>query len=477
MKINEVSLYENKSHRILAEGYQDLTENQKSCLNRFEQELWPLLEDVTHLFEQELTKDQILNIFKSAEDAAMASGDNRTALGKGVDKAAGAAKLGADAVKKLNNKINELGTLAKNTGPVKNADAKFNKLKSDIQKNNPDNKIVKSVQQVSDWAKDNPGKATLAVGILTAVASVLAGPGGGAAAGFLLRGTKDLLQGDDLSTATGKALKTAAIGALVGVVADQVGGFFQGAQGDIIDQGAFAKVDYGASKTLSSPGLEWTRTIRGVNITTTPEDASLINNLMSEIGQGGSIANKAFEELSDMADLIKSADYKETLQALGAEARSNDTLYQFITAAKKGITGLAQGAAAASNDKKESTEMAEKFDRYVAEGPMDALKKGAGAVGSALKKGAANLTNKATAQNLERMWNQSGSPTDAASIVNILTQAGLSDESIATVSKQSGIKLDKKAAGADDSTLKTIVDQIKKLGLTDTVKTALSKYA
>ena len=90
----------------------------------------------------------------------------------------------------VNDKVNELGKLAKNSGPVQNADQKFRELKQKIAAENPDNKIVKAVQQVSDWAKENPGKATLAVGILTATASILTGPGGGAAAGFLRSKTK-----------------------------------------------------------------------------------------------------------------------------------------------------------------------------------------------------------------------------------------------------------------------------------------------
>ena len=39
MKLNEVTLYENKSHRILKEGWVDLTESQQNYQLRFEKEL------------------------------------------------------------------------------------------------------------------------------------------------------------------------------------------------------------------------------------------------------------------------------------------------------------------------------------------------------------------------------------------------------------------------------------------------------
>jgi hypothetical protein len=216
MRLDEVTLYENRSHRILKEGYQDLTEAQKLYQSRFEKELWPLLEQFTKLAEAELTKQQIMDIFSGAEEVAMASGDNKTIAGKVGAGAAAAAKLPVEIAKKVDAKINELGRMAQNAGPVKNADAKFEELKKQIAANNSDSKIVQGVQKISDWAKANPGKASIAVGILTTIAAFAGGPAGGAAAGLVLRASKDLLQGEKLSTAVGKSVKTAAYGALAG---------------------------------------------------------------------------------------------------------------------------------------------------------------------------------------------------------------------------------------------------------------------
>ena len=163
-----------------------------------------------YVFEAALSQDQIKQLFTSIEQGATAAGGNRTAIGKGVD----VAKLPVEAVKWIDNKINELGRLVQKAGPVKNADAKFEELKQKI--GSKDSKVVNAIKSVSDWAKANPGKATIAVGILTAAAALAAGPFGGAVAGFIARATKDLLQGEKLSTAVGKSIKTAAYGALAG---------------------------------------------------------------------------------------------------------------------------------------------------------------------------------------------------------------------------------------------------------------------
>ena len=217
MKLYELNTPNNRTAQILTEGYQTLTETQKIYLNRWERELWPLLEEYVRLAEADLTADQIQDIFKGAEERAMASGNNKTLAGKVGAGVAATAKLPVDVAKKIDAKINELGRMAQNAGPVKNADAKFEELKKKISAENSDSKIVQGIQKVSDWAKENPGKASLAVGILTTIAAFAGGPLGGAAAGLILRSTKDLLQGEKLSTAVGKSVKTAAYGALAGL--------------------------------------------------------------------------------------------------------------------------------------------------------------------------------------------------------------------------------------------------------------------
>ena len=89
-----------KTQNILTESWNGLNENQQMFLGKAEQELWPLLEQLTKVFEAELTQDQITAIFKSAEANAMASGKHKSALGK----AGQIAKLPVDLMKKVKAK-------------------------------------------------------------------------------------------------------------------------------------------------------------------------------------------------------------------------------------------------------------------------------------------------------------------------------------------------------------------------------------
>ncbi|MGY8865828.1 MAG: hypothetical protein ACKVJK_09370 [Methylophagaceae bacterium] len=196
MKLTDID----STHRnLITEGWND------TRLTLLEtQHIIPFVSSIErYIVEAQLTPDQISQLFTSVEQGATAAGSNRTMVGKGKD-----------AASFINKKIDELGAQLKKAGPVKNADAKFNQLKDKIGAT--DSKVVKAIQGVSDWAKENPGKASIAVAVLTTAAAMSGGPMGGAVAGFVARATKDLLQGADLSTAAGKSLKTAVLGYLSG---------------------------------------------------------------------------------------------------------------------------------------------------------------------------------------------------------------------------------------------------------------------
>ena len=202
MRLNEINT---TKRALITEGWNDprLTLLETTHLIPF------ITSIENYIVEANLTPQQINQMFTDVEAGATAAGGNRTGIGKGVD-----------AAKFVNNKMKELGQAVKKSGPVSNADQKFNDLKTKIGAK--DSKVVKAVQAVSDWAKENPGKATIGVAILTIAAGMAAGPMAGAIGGFLARASKDLLQGKDLSSAVGNSLKTAAIGAIVGVVADGI---------------------------------------------------------------------------------------------------------------------------------------------------------------------------------------------------------------------------------------------------------------
>ena len=507
MKLQEVTAYNLKSATILNEGWQDLTESQRIYVGRWEKELWPLLEEYTRLAEATLTANQIQDIFKGAEAQANADGDNRNALGKAGAAAGAVAKLPVDVAKKIDAKINELGRMAKNAGPVKNADAKFAQLKKDITAKNGDSKIVQGIQKVSDWAKENPGKASLAVGILTTIAAFAGGPLGGAAAGLILRSTKELLQGEDLSSAVGKSVKTAAYGAIAGWALNGIGDWFEGLRYDSVPYEkapGLVKFDVGFTETFTAPGVTMKETIGSMIIPESQvEEFTALLNTMKEATAGGATSDpaalNAFAKMTDFVDTFDAQWWRESskvandlAQAIAAE---NDTFLQNMTAINSGISALAQGTASGKIDAKdvkvggepvqgeldlqgggeakaESLDMEDRFEAFLAEAgeqgelPLDnpntmgakakrglgKLAKGAlGAVKGAagkVKSGAKEMGTAVSAKKLNKAWVAAGEPTDTASIMNILQDAGLSNDQISTIGQTAKVEL-KPSAKAD----------------------------
>jgi hypothetical protein len=419
MKLTEVTGYYSRTAQILNESYQDLTEAQVIYLGRWEKELWPLIEQYTKLAEAELTKDQIQSIFSDAEQVAMASGNNKTALGKAGGAAADAVKMSADLAKQVKAKIDELGKMVKNAGPVKNADQKFNDLKAQITANNSDSKVVQGIQKVSDWAKENPGKASIAVGILTAIAAFAGGPAGGLAAGMILRQTKGLLQGEDLSTATGKALKTAAVGALAGLALDNLGdmvldNFAAASEAEIdgmisdfenaniemamnnIDpelKALFPELEEAARYSMSGNVNAFSYSY---DIVFTPEMLEQYNALQSAVDSTETFSEEFYKKTVELHDWLAGAQndpmqeqYKSALEALKAAQESealSSQQWDAVIAADDSLTdklnalsnlddtvaAAAQaGAAAAVDDKKQAIKVSKPQEPEQGELPLD----------------------------------------------------------------------------------------------------------
>ena len=364
MKLNEVTGHNSRTASILNEGYQDLNEAQILYLGKFEKELWPLLEQYTKLAEAELTKDQINDIFQGAEQVAMDGGDNKTLAGKAGSAAAAAAKLPVDMAKKVNAKIDELGKLAKNAGPVKNADKKFNDLKLQIMDNNPDSKVVQGIVKLSDWAKENPGKASLAVGIMTAIAAFAGGPAGGAAAGLIIRSTNELLKGADLSTAIGKSIKTAAYGALAGWALDGLGDWLEGLRYDAVpfDKApGLSNLEVGFTKELNVPGFQ---SIKDLGSMVVPEDqvaefTELLKTMEAATAATGSTTDPAaldaFDELWTFAKTFDKGEFIKDMNLANEVAQEiatqNDAFLQNLTAANSAIAAVAQGSIQGAGEK------------------------------------------------------------------------------------------------------------------------------
>ncbi len=460
---------------LLSESWNDprLSLLEKKYINPFVADL------ERFVVEAKLSPEQISKLFTDVEAGATAAGGNRTGIGKAVD----VAKLPAKAAQYVDQQNNKLGRAIQNSGPVKNIDAKFDQLKAKLDQS--DSKVVQGIKAVSDWAKANPGKASLAVGILTTAAAMAGGPMGGAVAGFLARATKDLLQGEQLSTAVGKSIKTAAYGAIAGWAPRGVGDWLEGLRADAVPYEkvpGLTQINVGLTKTLTAPGFTSTETLGSMIVP--QERAQEFIDLVNQARGGDTSAFKElwnFTKTFNVKDAL--ADINASQAAVKAAALANDQFLQNLTMANDAIAAIAQGtvsgkmspsdikvdgkemqpeqqgggqAAPAKAESKKFTalqietliEWCDETPSTLTEGPLDALKKGAAAVGGALKKGAAkvgqmgkNLTTKVTADKLNKAWVAAGKPDDSDAIADILRKAGVSDDVLAPIYKQMGATL------------------------------------
>ena len=441
MRIEQL-LEQNKynSQILLQESCDGLTNDQRLVVEGIYNELSPLLEVA-------LTADQIKNIFQSVEKNATAAGGNRTGLGKGVDTA-----------RQVDAALNKLGKWLQNTTPVKNFDAKFEKLKANINKKFPDSKFLDGVSKMGIWAQNNPGKTAAIIGVLTTVAALAGGPVGGAIAGQILKGSVELLKGEKLSTAIGKGAKAAAYGFLAGKSLELIG--------DSLSSGIETVRDAlfpGAQKlTLikDATGLGF----NSVEAIGRPED-------LKPIETAWAAASKAWDnnDLNSAATYIQQA--KDAAAKLAdptyvAQIAANDQARDAITKAAQitmkvadGIAAAAQGAVTAkTGEKKESVYLQARslsegqvymlFNRIeqLNEGPMwDKVKSGAGklaaAAGQKISTVGTNLTTKITADKLNSAWTKAGSPTDSAALAKFLKSQGVDDAVISQTFKAMKLKV------------------------------------
>ena len=480
--------------------------NDRSMIIMEETIVRPFVRDIErYIAEEQLTVDQVKQIFAATEKASVEGGSNRTMVGKGID-----------AAKFIDQKINELGAALKQAGPVKDMDAKFNDLKAKISSENADNKVVQGIQKVSDWAKANPGKASVAVAVLTIAASMVGGPLGGAVAGFLARATKDLLQGADLSTAIGKSVKTAAYGAIAGWALQGIGDWLEGLRFDQIPyekMPELTKFEIGFTDTLEIPGFTSIRELGTISIPTdqVEEFTGLLNTMAEATAATGTTSDPAaLDAFSKLWDFAKSFDATEymadkafvdsVMQNIAAE---NDAFLQTMKVANDAITAVAQGSIAASDDKKvdfkvgdeeitpEEEPAAKQESWYVqtrplsegqiyllfnkieqrqiiAEGPMDMLKKGAAAVGKGLSWAGKQATEKITSAKLLASWKLEGSPGDSDQLAQFLQGQGVDPGIIEKV--YTDMKLPKPGAAQSAAKINDIKNMIAKLNTSDREK-------
>lgn len=441
MKLQNILLEQQRieNQRLLESVAHDLLPQQRYIVEGVYREFIPLI-------EASLTADQIKSLFGEVEKQSIAGGQSRTLAGGAVDVA-----------KKANEVIDNVGKWLADTTPVKMADQKFEQLKAKVGEKFPD--LDKQLTDFGTWMKENPGKSAAIIGVMTALASLAGGPVGGAIAGQVLRGAAGLIKGEKLSTAVGQGIKTAALGFIAGKAFEMLGNWMAGFREQAIPFGpadaGLERISWEASKTLSAPGMEWTRTTQGFEALVRAEEAEAIRQAVAGIRAG---EPGAFDSLLAVAREVNTDDYAKTMDSMvqGAwkAAKENDSILQFINGAKEGLQAGAQGAVAGASvagDAKKKQESyyiqkkplsegqvymlfdhVEDFSRieYIAEGPMDMLKKGVGAVAKGAQWLGKQATEKITSAKLTASWKMAGSPTDSEDLAKFLRDEGVEDSVI-----------------------------------------------
>lgn len=349
------------------------------------------------LVEYQLTPDQISQLFAQVQKGATDTGSNRTIIGKGKDAATSVKKAYDDLVSKVQN-----------SGPMKNADAQYDKAAAKLkQATGGDAGVMKYVQQYRDFAKAHPVAQSLIYAALIAAAGISGVGAGGAAALGLFKMVDKLLQGEKFSTSLGKGLGTAA----TAFAAGQVGQAIQGG-----DQ---------AAATVGGPTV--------INP----------NDIIKQIQNGVITDQQSLSQAISGVDLRQQQNIFKAIQNAAGAAGSND-VPAIIKAIGGGVTttesirrsGLSEAQI------KRMFYVAGTIQDKLTEGVWDKVKGVAGQAASAVANKAqtvgTNLTTKVTADKLMTAWKKAGSPTDSDAVAAIMKQAGVDDGIIASTMKAPG---------------------------------------
>lgn len=448
--------------------WQELHESTQQYLVEWHRDVTPLLEEYCAVYEADLTTDQIQSIFQNAEQYAVDSKKYMTKLGKVGD----TALVPARAAKKLNDKINELAKKAQNTAPVENFDQKFEQLKSDIANKlgGDSSKIVAAANKLGQAAKDNPAAATFLVGLLTVAGAVAGGPLGGAGVGFLMRAGSNILAGEKLSTAAGRATKVGALGALGGALAgagiEAISDAFPGApvtDVTVSDSGSVELPDryvINGEEVSASEYQQWKQD--------NPVFTDREMREFDQLAQQGETVNRMAEQMgvdnagNNNAKMIGNVPVEINGQPVPTELYT-DEQKQSLSAARQ-----ARAAMGISDSidydlmlakRLAGLPLTESEQNIVNEfGWQDVKKAGKKAIDKtkqAAKSTRRELGQKVTARKLQKLWKEAGSPTDSAEIAQLLANAGLDSTGIDAISRTTDIDLPASSVQVDSGSRET----------------------
>ena len=455
----------------------DLTKDQRRIVEGIVSELRPL-------FETTLTAAQIQQIFQLAQKKQAAQGGvGRTTIGRAVDATKAVGSAVGSAAGTVNRAIDGLGRYLQTTAPVQYFDQKFEKLKTDVTaKLGADSAVIKTINQLGQYARANPGKTAFVIGTLTAVAALTTGPGGGAVAGQVLRGAVELLKGEKLSTALGKGIKTAAFGYLTGSVLDSIGDWFRTWTLDMVQYTSeIRKAGFSWSERISwnIPGYSYTRTTGdGLEGYFRNADADQLSQLVKTFKSTSdpSVKEQAYNAFRIIFAKAREEGYFEGALVDDNTARqlaiANNELYQDTVKLTKGIAAAAQGAVQAATGTAKTAaapavpaataapaagtatnQVRERYTRLtnkeireifaiaggqITEGPvLDKLK----SFGTKL------TTKQIDTAALLNHWKFAKSPTDSGLIAKILRSNNVSDNVIKDIFDEMNIEIDTPASG------------------------------
>ena len=444
---------------ILAESVSGLTAEQSYVVNRIYKEFTPLIEAV-------LSPDQVNQIFQDVEQKASASGNNRTLLGKGADKAKDANKI-----------IDQVGTWLQDTKPVVAFDQKFEQLKRDIKGKLGDNsKVMMGINALASAAKENPGTTAAVIGLLTVIASIAGSPAAGALVAYTLRASVDLVKGEKLSTAIGHGLKTAAITWLTGKAFELVKDAVIAVADQLADLIGITSNITPINDVVGNVKMDVTvNNTQYINVTDMPmlkADYAQLDGLKAAFydacppGGNGADAAAALQAFNSKLAELSTQQYADVVQkALGGSTdvafTTYDTVRDGINKVGNAITALAQGVAAGASampNQKNNPPVDNTLDhpaddnknikisnnsavvllkgqqraifeavQYIYEEP-GMLTRVQTDVTKLLKKlgvKGGNLTNKVTADKLQQAWVKAGSPMDSDDVADFLQQQGV----------------------------------------------------
>ena len=402
--------------------------------------------EVTNVLEADLSPEQVKQLFTSIEDKLTAQKSNKTLLGKAAD------------VPSIANKIiDKIGVYLQDTAPVKFFDQKFEQLKIKVSKKFPN--LENYLTKLGSWAKENPGKTTAVIGILTALSSLAGGPVGGSIAGYVLRGALELMKGEKLSTAAGRGLKTAAIAWLAGKSMEAIGGMISSVYQHFnpVPIRGFKKY-YAQNFGNGLPSIFRDATIYG-----NKEQLQQFNGMWRQAvkqWENGDFdgAREAFNKATQFA---RTVSYK-TLTDITVDGHPAEKV-KLLNQALSGLAAAAQGAAAGATgyDKqgkpvispeqkpqpvseerisikgRRLTESQVKvlfkfFEKthWMNEGVLDTIKGAAGKVAGYVQTKGKNITTKVTADKLLKSWEKAGKPTNSYELAKWLEGEGLAKDTI-----------------------------------------------